>query len=89
MLDDIATSKKWIENCAAQFGLSYQELMDGVKEWRENDRSLDIHWDYDEQEGRGCRIYPITPDDLWHHYEIVMKTKLDKEVKKDFFNCRC
>lgn len=71
-------SKEYIENLASSFDLTYEELMNGAKEFIE-------HGDYltGESEMEGSS----TPDEFWTHYEIVTGEKVGNQG--NFFSCSC
>jgi|ERR1700760_243123 len=88
--DDIAKSKKWIEDFAATCDragydeeesrfMSYDDLMEAAEGWIKYESIVCFP----------TTDYPNLPEEFWDHYEVVMKTVLDDKIKRSFFKCAC
>ena len=73
-------SIRWLQNFAAQAGISYDELMWAADDYLKRGEYLceGGRW-----EGFG------NPDELWDHYAVVTGTPVAEAKRGSFFTCSC
>lgn len=76
----VSASEEALRRFADEAGITYLALMDGAKDYLENDNYLieGGRW-----EGFGIH------DDFWDHYEAVTGTKVPTTKRCSFFSCSC
>lgn len=76
----VSVSEEALRRFADEAGISYLRLMEGAKDFLENDEYL-----IDGGRWEGFRIH----DDFWDHYEAVTETKVPETRRRSFFSCSC
>ena len=76
-------SERWIRGEAENHDLSYAQLMEGARNYVENDEYLYHPDDYGRFEGESLS------DEFWEHYEIVTGKRVPSNKQHSFFSCSC
>ena|SRR6185312_1356811 len=73
-------SEAWLQAFAQGVGLSYEDLLQGAREWVNCGEYLN----------RGSLLEgEYVPEEFWHHFEVVTGTRVDEGSKESFFTCSC
>lgn len=80
--DEMAKSRRWIKDFAADLEQTYGRLMTAAEIWLDNK-----DWTYDNSEiyKAHWKKFP----EFWVHYEIVTGRKVDEDDRENFFTCSC
>ena len=79
-LSEIDKSQNWINAFAASIPLDVYNLMEGAKDFIENDEYLCYG---------GLLDGESVPKEFWIHYQIITQEKVEESNKHSFFTCRC
>lgn len=71
--------EKWLTDFANDHSLSFDELMDGARDWLDNGSYTCIGVDID---------YGAN-DEFWKHYEGYTAEKVPEDKRDNFFRCAC
>ena len=81
--EPLAESQLFIDRLAHDCGLTYERLMDGAKDFLENDSLLtDNSQRYDSIETERW-------DEFWEHYEAITHSQVLPKRRQVFFSCAC
>lgn len=75
----MGTHKLWIEAFAASHNCTFDEVIEGAKDWLANGESMCFNVDIDYE----------AADEFWNHYEPLFAVKIDENKRESFFRCAC
>jgi len=78
--DTIQTSREWLEALAARLNLTYEDIINGAKEFIKGVGYLTVGYEMEDE---------VNFPEFWTHYQIVTGEKVAKENQGNFFSCYC
>lgn len=84
--DEVAASRKWIDDFALSVRLRYDDVMDGARDYVADRRS----GGYGEYLCFGGLLEgESVPEEFWSHYERVTGERVAEDHRGSFFTCSC
>ena len=71
----------YLHSFAIEHGLTYDELMDGIRTYLEFGEGVTL-------DGYTWMNFEA-PEEFWDHYEALMGRRVAKSLRSDAFDCEC